>query len=300
MSSLLDPVAPVSTIPVRRVNPTDTAFGCPRDFLDHHFVYLVVSPRAKGLSIGINMNPDQRCNFDCVYCEVQRSNPPVEKTLDIDVMVSELRTALELVNSGKVAERPAFKKIPRELLKLRQVSFSGDGEPTLAENFLEAVQAVVHIRAMGMVPLFKFVLVTNGTGLNREQVQEGIKFFNQADEIWIKLDAGTQTYADKINRGQVPLEQVLKNIQLIGKQRPVIIQSLFPLYNGAAPAWDEIESYSARLEQLKAEGTKISLVQIYSANRPAHTPLCDHLPLRTLSKIAQHVRQRTGLNVEVF
>ncbi len=179
MSSLLDPVAPVSTIPVRRVNPTDTAFGCPRDFLDHHFVYLVVSPRAKGLSIGINMNPDQRCNFDCVYCEVQRSNPPVEKTLDIDVMVSELRTALELVNSGKVAERPAFKKIPRELLKLRQVSFSGDGEPTLAENFLEAVQAVVHIRAMGIVPLFKFVLVTNGTGLNREQVQEGIKFFNR-------------------------------------------------------------------------------------------------------------------------
>lgn len=300
MNSLLDPVPSLAPLLARSCNPTETSFGCLRDFLDHHFVYLVVSPRAKGLSIGINMNPDQRCNFDCVYCEVKRSNPPEEKALDIDVMIAELRTALDLVHSGKVAERPNFRKIPRDLLQLRQVSFSGDGEPTLAENFLEAVQAVVHIRAMGIVPMFKFVLVTNGTGLNREQVQEGIKFFNRADEIWIKLDAGTQAYADKINRTDVPLEDVLKNIQLIGRQRPVVIQSLFPLYNESSPAWDEIESYSARLEQLKAEGTKISLVQIYSANRPPHNPLCDHLPLRTLSKIAQHVRQRTGLNVEVF
>jgi len=300
MNSLLDRGAPLPVVPTDKCNPTTTAFGCPRDFLDHHFVYLVVSPRAKGLSIGINMNPDQRCNFDCVYCEVQRSNPPIEKALDVDVMVAELRTAIELVNSGKMAERPAFQKIPRDLLRLRQVCFSGDGEPTLAENFLEAIQAVVHIRAMGIVPMFKFVLVTNGTGLNREQVQAGIKFFNSNDEIWIKLDAGTQAYADKINRSDIPLEQVLNNIQLIGKQRPVVIQSLFPLYNGAAPAWEEIESYSARLEQLKSEGTKISLVQIYSANRPPHSPLSDHLPLRTLSKIAQHVRERTGLNVEVF
>jgi wyosine [tRNA(Phe)-imidazoG37] synthetase (radical SAM superfamily) len=291
---------PQPIIPLPQAVLTETAFGCPREFLAHHFVYVVLSPRARGLSVGVNMNPDQRCNFDCLYCEVERVNPPQEKLLNVDVMVEELRTALDLVNSGKISERPQFKNVPPELLKLRQISLSGDGEPTLAENFLEVVQAVVHVRALGIVPTFKLVLVTNGSGLDREQVREAIKFFNRSDEIWIKLDAGTQAYANKINRSNVTLEQVLKNILQVGKERPVVIQSLFPLYNGAGPAWDEIESYAARLEELKAAGANISLVQIYSANRPSHTPLCDHLPLRTLSKIAQHVRQRTGLNVEVF
>src|ERR1041385_9455166 len=49
--------------------PCGTAFGCPRDFLDNRFVYTVISARARGLSVGVNMNPDKHCNFDCVYCE---------------------------------------------------------------------------------------------------------------------------------------------------------------------------------------------------------------------------------------
>jgi hypothetical protein len=43
-----------------------TAFGCPRDFLGNRFVYAVISPRARGLSVGVNMNPDRFCDFNCV------------------------------------------------------------------------------------------------------------------------------------------------------------------------------------------------------------------------------------------
>ena len=50
-----------------------TAFGCPREFLNNRFVYLVISPRARGLAIGVNMNPAKHCNFDCPYCEVNHS-----------------------------------------------------------------------------------------------------------------------------------------------------------------------------------------------------------------------------------
>ena len=46
-----------------RVVAVATAFGCPRNFLDNRFVYTVVSPRARGLSIGINMNPDRLLQF---------------------------------------------------------------------------------------------------------------------------------------------------------------------------------------------------------------------------------------------
>src|ERR1700744_2385951 len=72
----------------------ETAFGCPRDFLDNRFVYLVMSARARGLSIGVNMNPDTKCNFDCVYCEVHRNEIPREDHLDVDVMAAELARTL--------------------------------------------------------------------------------------------------------------------------------------------------------------------------------------------------------------
>jgi len=279
---------------------SDAAFGYPRDFLDHQLVYLVVSPRARGLSIGLNLNPDQRCNFDCVYCEVDRQVPLPATRLDVDQMANELRGALDCIHSGQVRDRPSFRNIPRDLLRLRHVTLSGDGEPTQCDQFCEAVQAAVHIRAMSGHPFFKLVLVTNATGLDREPVIEGLSYFNTQDEIWCKLDGGTQAYLDQVNRPQVPLERILNNILLLARQRPVVIQSLFPALQGVGPAWEEVETYSARLEQLCAEGAKISLVQIYSATRPMHHEQCGHLPLRTLSKIAQHVRQRTGLRVEVF
>src|SRR3954452_25382285 len=67
--------------------PPGTAFGCARDFLDHELVYTVVSPRARGLSVGVNMNPDQFSSFDCLYCDVNRvrKGPPTRR--DVDVMI---------------------------------------------------------------------------------------------------------------------------------------------------------------------------------------------------------------------
>ena len=67
----------------------DTASGCPRDFLQNRFGYVVISPRAGGLSIGVNLNPDRYCNFDCVYCEVNRTVPPRQTRLDIEAMAEE-------------------------------------------------------------------------------------------------------------------------------------------------------------------------------------------------------------------
>lgn len=296
-NNLLEPVIAPKAIATEK---QDLAFAGARNFLEGHQVYFVISPRAHGLSIGVNMNPDQNCNFDCQYCEVERTSPPPARDLDVDHLADELHGALEMVYSGHISELPAFRKTAKDLLVLRHVALSGDGEPTLCEKFLEVVQTVIHIRAMGDLPFFKMVLITNGTGLDREVVQAGLRYFNQKDEIWIKLDAGTRAYMERVNRPQVSLEKIMGNILLVAKKRPVVIQSLFPSINGVAPAWDEIENYAARLEQLCSQGAQISLVQIYSANRPTHNPLCGHLPLRTLSKIAQHVRQRTGLQVEVY
>ena len=296
-SSTINVTAPALS---NRIVNSEAAYSYPRDFLGHQLVYLVLSPRARGLSVGVNINPDQHCNFDCLYCEVNRTIPPAALQFNVEQMAAELRDTLDYVHAGRVLERPNFRNIPKELLTLHHVKLSGDGEPTLSPQFCEIVEAVVHIRAMGNLPFYKLVLVTNATGLDREPVIAGLKYFNPQDEIWCKLDGGSQAYLERINHLQVPVEQVLQNILTLARQRPVVIQSLFPSISGAGPAWSEIAAYTARLEQLRADGAKISSVQIYSATRPVHNEECGHLPLRTLSKIAQHVRERTGLKVELF
>ena len=284
----------------RPVASHETAFGAPRDFLDNRFVYAVVSARARGLSVGVNVNPDKLCNFDCCYCEVNRREPPHETHLDVGVMAHELKRTLDLIYAGQLRERPWFHSLPDELLQLRHVTLSGDGEPTLAPNFAEAVQAVIHVRALGGFPFFKIVLITNATGLDSPQVQNGLKFFSKSDEIWAKLDGGTQAYLNRVDHPDVPLEKILANILNTSRHHPVIIQSLFPAINGEEPPLEEIEQYARRLNELKHAGAQIPLVQIYSAARPTPNSGCSHLPLKTLSRIAQTVRQVTGLKAEVF
>jgi wyosine [tRNA(Phe)-imidazoG37] synthetase (radical SAM superfamily) len=276
------------------------AFTWPRNFFDNRFVYTVISPRARGLSVGINMNPDRHCNLDCVYCEVNRELPVLDQKLDVAVMAQELDKTLGLVRSGRIREHPAFRGLSEDLLQLRHVAVSGDGEPTLCANFAEAIQAVVHMRARQPHTFFKLALITNGTALDLPSVQDGLQYFTSDDEIWIKLEAGTQAHMDRVNRSKVPLEKVVANLMLVGRQRPIIIQSLFPLILGQEPLPCEIDDYILLLSNLKRGGARISLVQVYSATRPMAHSDCGHVRLKTLSQISHRIKAETGLKAEVY
>jgi wyosine [tRNA(Phe)-imidazoG37] synthetase (radical SAM superfamily) len=282
------------------LHPRATAFGRPRDFLNNHSVYLVLSSRARGLSLGINVNPDKQCNFDCVYCEVDRRRPVAAAVLDVEVMAEELRRTITFIQQGRLRELPAYHTLPAELLQLRHVALSGDGEPTLASNFSEVVAAAIGVRALGGFPFFKMVLITNGTGLDQPAVQEGLELFTNSDEIWVKLDGGTQEFLDQVNRPKISLDKTLENILTVARKRPVVIQSLFATCNGEEPTYSEIRQYAERLKELRREGANIPLVQIYSATRPPAHSDCEHLPLKVLSFIAQTVRNVAGLKAEVF
>lgn len=276
----------------------DVAFGYPRDFLQNKFVYLVISPRARGLSIGINLHPIVRCNFQCLYCEVDRGQGERARYFDVDRMGNELSQTLQMVDAGWLRHLPRYAHLPDELLRIRHVTLSGDGEPTLSDKFAEAVGAVAHVRAVGR--FFKIVLVTNSTALDSPQVNDGLRFFTREDEVWAKLDGGTEQYIQKVNGATLPLEKILGNILLVGKRRPIVIQSLFPAINGEPPSDFEIEQYALRLKELTERGAHISSVQIYSATRPMARAGCTHLPLKSLSRIAQVVRNIAGLRADVF
>lgn len=276
------------------------AFACPRDYSENRFVYTVVSPRAEGLSIGVNLNPDKGCNFDCAYCEIDRERRDVEARLDLAAMADELSATLAEAYSGELRNRRCYRGLPAELLIPRHVALSGDGEPTLSEHFAEVVETVTHQRAVGEFPFFKIVLITNSSGLDRPEVRRGLGCFTTHDEVWAKLDAGTQAWMDRVNVSPDRLERIVENILALARERPVIIQTLFPMIGETGPPDGEIEAYSERLKEIVAGGGKIASVQIYSANRPTPNSECGHLPLRRLSEIAQQVRRATGLRVEVF
>jgi wyosine [tRNA(Phe)-imidazoG37] synthetase (radical SAM superfamily) len=278
----------------------ETAFGRPRNSLNNRFVYAVISQRARGLSIGVNLNPDKGCNFDCVYCEVDRDNAGGKKKVDIEGMSAELESLLSVVAKGRLRGFAWLRNVPSELLELKEVALSGDGEPTLCPNFEEVVREVLRLRSQEKYGSFKIVLITNGTGLGRPSVVKAVKRLTEEDEVWIKLDVGTQEHMNRINRSKASLEKVLAKILAMGKRRPIIIQSLFPLIDGKGPSREEVAQYVRRLGQLKEAGAQIALVQVYSAHRPPHHPNCEHLPLKDLSSIVRRVRKATGLRAEVF
>src|SRR6266487_2811297 len=113
-----------------------------RTFRENLYVYAVVSRRSKGVSIGINLNPDKVCNFDCVYCQVDRKTPPLVRDVDVPRLLAELEDMLDLVQDGGLFELERFRQTPPTLRRLNDIAFSGDGEPTTCPEFAEIVQAV--------------------------------------------------------------------------------------------------------------------------------------------------------------
>lgn len=243
------------------------------------------------------MNPDKQCNFDCVYCEVDRSRPARDLRLDVEVMIHELEETLETLRFDGTHDRG----LPSgDSGRVRHVALSGDGEPTLSPVFESVVESVVSLRARGRLPFFKMVLITNASGLDRPDVRRGLEQFTMRDEIWAKLETGDQARMDLINRPTCTLEHVLANILALARLRPVIIQSLFPALGNQGPTPAELESLAGRLNELVAAGARIPLVQVYSATRvPAH-PDCGHLSLRQLTEAARFLRGATRLPVEVY
>src|SRR5690349_17314629 len=88
------PPAPICSLKPLKV--PEVKVGPPRAFLGNRFVYAVISQRARGLSIGVNVNPDKYCNFACAYCEVNRDQPARDLNVDLKVLRDELDALLTL------------------------------------------------------------------------------------------------------------------------------------------------------------------------------------------------------------
>jgi len=273
-----------------------------RQFADFTFVYPVISRRARGLSIGINLNPDKVCNFDCVYCEVDRTSPGKVSRVDLNQMGDELKAMIHFVRDGGLAKEPKFNELPSFITRnVKDIAFSGDGEPTLIHNFAECVQVVAEVKRVEGLAKTRIVLITDAAGLDKADVRRGLEIMDAHNgEIWGKLDAGTETYFKLVNRTAVRFDRVLKNLTETARARPIVIQSLFLKIHGEAMPPGELQAYCDRLNEIVRGGGRVKEVHAYTVARPTPEPFAAKLSSEELNALTETIRRRTGLAVFAF
>ena len=276
----------------------------PRLFRHNTYVYPVLSRRSGGISIGINLNPDKACNFDCIYCQVDRTKAPQERFVGLPKLLAELESILMgLAPAGELWDEPEFKHLPEAKRRVADIAFSGDGEPTTFKNFYDVVRACTELKERVWLGTDnpKVVIITNATGFDRPDVQHAFEFLDaHHGEIWAKLDAGSADYFKRIDATAFPFAKVLSNIAECAKARPTVIQSCFMRVEHIGPSDAEISAYVQRLNEIVHAGGAIRRVQVYTVARNPALPIVSSLSDAEVDAIANRVRAETGLTAEAY
>ena len=272
-----------------------------RSFEHNRFVYPVVSRRSRGLSIGVNLNPDKICNFDCIYCQVDRTRQSETSFVELAGLLDELDHMLGFAASGEIWRHEKFRDTPAELRRLNDITFSGDGEPTTYKNFDEIIARCAELKDRHALADVKMVLITNASMFHREHVRRGLEILDaHHGEIWAKLETGTEEYYKLVERTPIPFRQILDNITAAAQVRPLVIQSLFMRIHGVPPPRAEQAAFCDRLNEITAAGGILKLVQIYTVARQPAESFVAPLTNAEVDAITDLVQLRTGLNVAQF
>lgn len=195
-----------------------------RDRAGLTYVYPVLSRRSGGLSIGINLNPNNACNWRCIYCQVPGLIRGGAPAIDLQLLEQELTTFLASVSDGSFYD--AY-QVPTEQRIIRDIAISGNGEPTSLPVFDQVVEIIGKVCSTVLPELrFAHVLITNGSLINRTIVQRGLAGWKkQGGEIWFKLDSATRAGTKSINNASFSERSILKNLATAASYCPVWIQT---------------------------------------------------------------------------
>jgi len=283
-----------------------------REWLQNEYAYPVLSRRAEGISVGINLSPANECNFHCVYCQVIPEQIHPGMKVDFEKLREELEPCVDFALSGEIFRHPYFLEVPPHQRRVNDIAFSGNGEPTLSPFFPKTVRLAAEIRRTRMengpteafrkaAEEMKIVLITNATRLGNTELLPTLEFLlENHGEIWAKLDAGTDAYYRRIDRSAVPFETVLAGIGSFARRAPLIIQTLFARMAGEAPTDTEIDAYIARIAGILKNGGQIRHIQLHSVCRPPQCAEAQTLEPEILHEFAEKIRSQTGVEVRVF
>jgi len=270
-----------------------------RQLDDNRHVYAVVSRRTAGLSIGLNLNTDKICNFDCPYCQVDRSTPGGPRVVDVDRLQAELDHLLGLVRDGHLWSVPPFDTAAPHMRRVTDIAWAGDGEPTSSRAFGQTVDVVGRLRAAHGLDHVALNLLTNATLLHRPDISSAMDRFTALGGVtWGKLDAGSQAAFQRVNGTHLSLDRVIDNLCLASQRWRLVLQCMFMQWQGVDPDDAEVDAWGLCIGSILAQGGTIEQVQVYSVARTPADARVGVVPVARLQQIADRARAH-GLPVLV-
>jgi len=263
------------------------------------YVYPVVSRRAGGVSVGINLNPDNACNWRCIYCQVPDLTRGSAPPLDLALLENELRGFLDELLHGNFMQS----RVPEGMRRINDIALSGNGEPTSAAEFAQVIELIGRVRReTGLPEAVKTVLITNGSLLYRSEVQQGLRAMAQLNgEVWFKLDRASEAGMKLINDTNTGMGKVRDNLIAAIALCPTWLQTCWFALDGKPPSRQDEDDYLEFVSALLRDGHKPQGVLLYGLARPSQqpeAPRLSRLPLENLQAFAGRIG-KLGLPVTV-
>lgn len=265
-----------------------------RDVAGYTYVYPVVSRRAGGVSVGINLNPNNACNWACIYCQVPglvRGNAP---PIDVALLKAELRAFLVEVVHGDWLKRNA----PDGVQVLQDIAFSGNGEPTSAQEFPQAVVVAGRLlEEFGLLGKIKVRLITNGSLMHRKAVLDALSVLAKLNgEVWFKIDRTTTAGIAAINGISGNPTGIMRRLRACAARCPTWIQTCWFNLDGAPPSDEEFNAY---LDAVGKAREVIAGVHLYGLARQPMQPGAERLSAMTEKALLGYAEEIRKLGVQV-
>ncbi len=270
-----------------------------RDIAGLKYIYPVLSRRAGGLSIGVNFNTNNACNWRCIYCQVPDLKLGAAPEMDFQLLEDELRFFLQTVLHGDFYSHFQVAKHQRVI---KDIAISGNGEPTSLKEFAKAVELIGRVATeLGVFPGSHYVLITNGSLLHQPKVQDGLKILKTyGGEVWFKLDSATGEGQALMNNAQQSCQSHIKNLLLATQNCPTKLQICLLDYDGKGLTEQERTAFLGLLTNIKANAD-LQSVMLYTIARPSLQPEASRLAplfIVVLNEFADEIR-RLGFDVSV-
>jgi wyosine [tRNA(Phe)-imidazoG37] synthetase (radical SAM superfamily) len=274
-----------------------STFDHDRDSAALRYVYPVVSRRAGGVSVGINLNTNNACNWRCIYCQVPDLTRGAAPAVDMAVLENELRGFLHELLHGDFMQS----RVPEGARRINDIALSGNGEPTSCAEFVQVIELIARVRReTGLPDAVKTVLITNGSLMYRKSVRQGLRDMAKLNgEVWFKLDRASEAGMQRVNDIRIGMDKVRDNLAAAIANCPTWLQTCWFALDGVAPSRQDEDDYLEFVAALLRDGHRPQGVLLYSLARPSLQPEAPRLSALSEVQMKSFADRIAGLGLPV-
>ena len=201
------------------------------------YIFGPVASRRFGISLGVDLSPDKkRCNFDCIYCELEKSkpvniydNPPL-----VEDVLKDIKNAIDR-------------------FEFDFLTITSNGEPTLYPYLSELIEKINKIKS------FKTLILSNSSTIMKEKIQLALR---SLDVVKLSLDAVSPNIFKKIDRPYkgIDINEIIKGMKEFRElfENELIIEIL--VVKGINDKKEEFKKINEVLKEIKPNRVDISTI----------------------------------------